>query len=878
MIRCWFFFLSSLIVTAVVTPCVIGQTASPRPTLGERMTALRQGWTPGENDQSAQQAPMDATMDEQQQSAAPQKSRSIFPKWFGRDDEQPQEARQPTQQNSRVGSARQQNQNGNNGRMINQSRGAVAQSQQPNQQNRPKSTLPGLGGSRLPRGNAAQSSNPTAGDRYASREVITDAPAQRQPTTSSNKNAGRNTLPARPTASTTTPTPSRTRNSPSRRATPHFSPDELRRELAGSFPEPVASEAPSARVAQANAPKAATVESPVDQTDEAAPTDSTAMPLDAPIDQSPVAATDESSTADPSVIQPSLENAYDGASDASDAPQSTTAAAQPGSDSRTSTPAAPPSSRNRSFGTSNFVRSPRSTSNTTGLQTVRGKEAFGEALQVASGGDPNVLVSNQTPVLSIDIRGPKQILIGREAVYRLKLQNQSEVPADGIVASIRIPSSAEIVTTTPTQGLVNQGSEGTSPGVLQWQIAHLDRHASETLEIHLVPKESKPLELGVSWTLAPVGSRAVVEVQEPKLKLDVNGPNEVLFDKPQVFQLTISNPGTGPAENVKIDLVPPGGNQDATTSHQLGDLAPGATQTIDVELTARDAGKMSIKAIASAEGGLTCDAAKEIFCRKPELEVDWRGPAAKYAGTLATYFFRVRNPGTAPADDVSVKVSLPEGAEFTSASEGQTYDAERREVSWRVGTLEPGDDSYMELKCIVRNSGANQLNVSAANHAGDLTATKTAQTNVIALADLKLEVTDPSGPVAVGSQTVYEIRVQNRGSNSAKDVNIVALFSDGIEPEQAEGAMYTVADGRVSFKTIEDLPAGRDVVLRIRAHAVQPGTHVFRAEVLCRDLEIKLAAEETTRFYADDVAPETDETQPEAANRTEAFGSDGRYR
>ena len=88
------------------------------------------------------------------------------------------------------------------------------------------------------------------------------------------------------------------------------------------------------------------------------------------------------------------------------------------------------------------------------------------------------------------------------------------------------------------------------------------------------------------------------------------------------------------------------------------------------------------------------------------------------------------------------------------------------------------------------------------------------------MADLKLESSDPSGPVAVGSPAVYEIHIKNRGASSAKDVNVVGLFSEGIEPEQAEGAMYTVADGRVSFKTIEDLPAGRDVVLRIRAHAV----------------------------------------------------------
>jgi hypothetical protein len=115
----------------------------------------------------------------------------------------------------------------------------------------------------------------------------------------------------------------------------------------------------------------------------------------------------------------------------------------------------------------------------------------------------------------------------------------------------------------------------------------------------------------------------------------------------------------------------------------------------------------------------------------------------------------------------------------------------------------------------------------------------------------------------VGEEAVYEIIVQNRGANTAQDVNIVALFSDGMEPIAAEGAMSEVADGRVSFHTIDSLPVGRQMVLRIRAQAVRAGNHVFRAEVLCRDLEIKLAAEETTRFFdATSLAERTNANQP----------------
>jgi uncharacterized repeat protein (TIGR01451 family) len=470
--------------------------------------------------------------------------------------------------------------------------------------------------------------------------------------------------------------------------------------------------------------------------------------------------------------------------------------------------------------------------------------------------DPSILVTNQMPVITSDIRGPKQVLVGRDATFRVRIQNRGDIAADSINVVVRVPSWAEVVDTAASNGTVGQSSATKATGSIEWQVAQLPPGANETLDLRLIPRSSRPLELGVTWTTAPVGSRAVVEVQEPKLDMTVSGPDEVLFGKPQLYRFTLHNPGTGLAENVKIDLFPPGGGEKPAATNELGNLPPGKSQTVEVELIARDPGKLAIKALASAEGGLSAEALKDVFCRKPELSVDWRGPDMKYAGTEATYYIRVRNPGTAAAEDVTVRATLPEGAQFQGASEGQSFDASRREIAWRVGSLGPGDDYYMELKCTVNTPGVNRLRISAATVGGDLTDSKSAETNVVALADLKLEVTDPSGPVAVGEEAVYEIRVQNRGASSAKDINVVALFSAGVEPDKIEGAMYSVSDGRVSFRAIEELPAGRQITLQIRARAIQPGTHVFRAEVLCRELDIKLAAEETTRFFADDSVPD----------------------
>lgn len=502
-----------------------------------------------------------------------------------------------------------------------------------------------------------------------------------------------------------------------------------------------------------------------------------------------------------------------------------------------------------------------------GALTGQAAEARRESFAKADGeypSGPGVLVTNQAPAITSDIRGPKQIAIGREATYRIRLQNQGACGADAVVATVRIPSWAEVVNTASTNGAVRQTATDDSATLLQWQIPRLDAQSAETMSVDLIPRASRPMELGVTWTHDPVNTRTIVEVQEPKLQLEVTGPDEVLYGKSHVYRLTLSNPGTGVAENVRIQLMPPGGGAEAVSTFEVGNLAPGASKTAEVELTAREAGKLSVQAVAMAEGNLKSEAAKELFCRKPELEVDWRGPETQYAGTDATYFFRVRNPGTAAADDVAVTVNLPAGAEFVSASEGHVFDKTNRAIAWRVGSLGPGDDCYMELRCKVSTPGENKVAVTAATATGDLSDNKQGITKVIALADLKLEVGDPSGPVAVGEEAVYEIRVRNRGASTAEDVNVVGLFSAGLEPDVVDGGPYTVSDGRVAFRTISKLPAGQEIQLQIRARATEAGTHVFRAEVLCRDLEIKLAAEETTRFYESQISHDSP-AAPQAA-------------
>ncbi len=477
--------------------------------------------------------------------------------------------------------------------------------------------------------------------------------------------------------------------------------------------------------------------------------------------------------------------------------------------------------------------------------------------------------SYQQAVIISHVEGPRSILVGHEATYEVTLENASRVKAQNLSSVIRVPAWAEVVGAVSTRGQVlRKNAESSSEGAVEWLLDELAAQTSQTLRLRIIPRSGRPLDLAVEWKQAPLLSKTVVEVQEPKLEMIINGPEEVLFGDPQRYTLLLRNPGTGITKNISVSLVPPGGDPQAAVSQAVGDLQPGENKEIQLELTARQAGNLSILATAEAAGDLSVKSIKKVLCRKPELKVDWRGPDKNYAGTVAAYYFRVKNPGTATTDPVDVQVKLPNHSSFVAASEGHSLEASTGIITWRLNGIAVNEEQFMQVRCKLKNSGKNNFEITAKTLDGSLRDTKNFQTSVVAMADLKLDVSDPPGPAAVGDTVVYEIRVRNRGTSAAENVSIVGLFSEGIDPTIVEGAQFSIRDGRVTFEPIKKLPPEHEVRLRIRASATSAGNHIFRAEAICRELDIKLAVEETTRFYEDEHRWEKGQT-PYSAERNE---------
>ncbi|HEV7225083.1 MAG TPA: hypothetical protein VGN42_20425, partial [Pirellulales bacterium] len=468
-----------------------------------------------------------------------------------------------------------------------------------------------------------------------------------------------------------------------------------------------------------------------------------------------------------------------------------------------------------------------------------------------SAAEKGVLFARKSPVLSVETRGPRRITVGRPAEYKVVLKNEGELAANEIVVQINLPSSVELQDSRTSAGSVASTENG--GGILQWTINSLAGGSREELALDLVSRENHPFDLAVRWTSAAMGSNATVEVQEAKLELKISGAREVLCGAKEIYRLSVSNPGNGDAENVVVRLLPLVPGEGEPSSHRLETIAAGDTKMVEIELVARQGGQLLIQAEVTAEGDLRAAATEEVAVRQAALDVAIVGPGRQYAGAVASYEIQLQNPGDAEARRVKLAAALPPQAEFVSCTRGGKLDAKRNRVVWTLDDLAPGAEESVGLKCLVQTAGENRIEAIAIAD-GDLKQTQVAVTQVVAVADLVLDVSDPSGPVAVGSDAVYELRVRNRGTKSAEAVEIVAFYSKGIEPLRAEGGAHEISPGTVAFDPIPALGAGEETVFKIHARADAGGTHRFRVELQCKSLGTKLTQEETTLFYSDEPA------------------------
>jgi uncharacterized repeat protein (TIGR01451 family) len=472
--------------------------------------------------------------------------------------------------------------------------------------------------------------------------------------------------------------------------------------------------------------------------------------------------------------------------------------------------------------------------------------------------------------LVVKTHGKRTIRVGRVATYYITATNSGDLVAEDVVVSVNVPDWAELTRNHATSGIVRVEPNSNGDNVMRWSVRNLQPNVEQRLRIDLIPRASRPIELGVTWNFKSVSAMAKIQVQEPKLQMTVVGPSDIQYGDTKLYTITVSNPGTGDAENVALTLLPINDGSGVPSSRDLGNIKAGSRRTIEVELTARQAGELAVRAKATADGNLQADGKQEVRVRRANLIVEAMGPAKRYAGTPARFTVKITNNGDATAHDVVAAAALPMASKYVRSSNAGIYDQERGRVKWNIGSLRPGAFQVVEVTSVLTGSGSNKLDVRAIG-ANKLEAAANAVTLVESRADLKLSVEDPAGVISPGTEMTYEVNIVNRGTKAADNVNLVGFFSEGIEPVAIHGWRGDVEVGQVTMQTIPHIAPGQEIVIKVIAKANKPGNHVFRAELSTKVPLTKLAVEEWTVFHSDDQQAGLDvEQQADATGFTPA--------
>ena len=448
----------------------------------------------------------------------------------------------------------------------------------------------------------------------------------------------------------------------------------------------------------------------------------------------------------------------------------------------------------------------------------------------------------RSPQLRLRVDGPQSIRVHQSATYTIHATNEGKSELEGLIVRASMPKCVVIDGIKTIVGAYELDETEQDIGVL-WEVERLGPNDSKSLEIQIQVLEADQFALNLEWTLAPKATQMTVQVQQPKIELELSGPVDVEVDTPQKYRMNVKNSGSADLPELNLIL------QTETTSQfesQIGPLAAGSEKVIDVELTFDQEGLFPIVATAQdSSGKLQHRQRVDVQVQKLDLRAAWTGPREFIQGTPTVYELTVENAGGIAASNVDCAIELPEGLEVIQLPEG--YSLSSNQIQWSLASIPSGSQFKLPVRCRMNRSGSHAL-VFRAQSSKNLNLQASITTLVESIADLDLSVKEPQAPAPVGTPVVYEIQVVNRGSKAAENVRVVAQFSEGIEPLNLEGHPGRIVPGQALFEELSQIQPNQTVTLKVICQASKNGVHRFRAAVQSPTSQEDLLEEGSTRF------------------------------
>lgn len=423
-------------------------------------------------------------------------------------------------------------------------------------------------------------------------------------------------------------------------------------------------------------------------------------------------------------------------------------------------------------------------------------------------------------------------------------RTQADVPPD----AQRVGATAQ---PARMQGTAAQQAQPGQQGQYTWNVGQLGPRETRTHRVSgMVLREGTAIVCtDATYELCP-GCLAIQAVA-PSLNLSINVPSELLICEPINIPIQVSNTGSGMARNVRLTgqlpdgLTAEGGAN--TFNLDIGNLQGGQSRQANLRLNAARRGNFTINAQAVGEGNLRAEDSGTIAIREPVLVLAIEGPDLHYVNSVGDYQILVTNEGDGPARDTTVTFNLPQGASFSSATEGGR--AAGGSAVWNLGTIQPGQTRRLNASANYSQQGTARAQATATAVCAQATS-NVVTTEVQGIPAILLEMVDERDPVAIGQNEVYTIRVTNQGSQVDRNVQIVALIPDVATYVSANGPTQHRSSGQqVIFAPLASLAPQQAVTYTVTVRAHQAADARMRVQLTSDMLTAPVQEEEATNFF-----------------------------
>jgi uncharacterized repeat protein (TIGR01451 family) len=275
----------------------------------------------------------------------------------------------------------------------------------------------------------------------------------------------------------------------------------------------------------------------------------------------------------------------------------------------------------------------------------------------------------QEPKLSIKVTCPEKVVLNDSANITLVVTN----PGNGTAEQVKVKAA------------LSEGLETARGRIVEFDVGSLRPQESRSIQLVCNAKSGGHQKFDAVATAEGnlrADATGVMDVSVPRIEITATGPRLRYLDRPAIYVFKVTNPGSAVTTNITVSEHLPegfkflnasaGGRHDfatRTVSWYIGELIPGQSREVGLEVLAINPGEFKHKVLVEAARGLRNET--EVLTRVEGLSallmelVDLDDPIE--IGAETAYEIRITNTGSKTETNLQLSCTIPAEMEFRGA-------------------------------------------------------------------------------------------------------------------------------------------------------------------------------------------------------------------